>query len=744
MSTSKLKRTVIMNHKDEGIRRTSCRFCQYQCGVKSYVKNRKVVRIEGDPENPIGRGKLCPKATVALDFHNHPDRLNYPLKRVGERGEGRWKRISWKQAMDEIASKIIEIKAEYGVEAVAFMGGSPHEPGDWSAWRWCNLFGTPNIHNQGKNCGEAEYLMECATYGYHTLPMPKPGVTKCVVIWGSNPACSSPILYWQTIREAREKGCKIIVVDPRLTETASTADLWLQLRPGTDGALGLGMINVIIKEGLYDKEFVEKYCLGFDEVKGIAEEYTTGKTEKMTWVPEEKIVEAARSIATLVPSVITWGVAACHLGWAAKSAVQVKCILRAITGNLDIEGGNVLKEPFKNIAWFENQYWDLLLDHPDRRRDTISAEMFPVASVKAYRLFRKAMEKTHPYGYGTPMYMLTYSGINLWTAILEGKPYPVKAIITQGGNPLCSLDARGCYGALKSRNLLLHVGMDFFMTPTLALADYVFPAADWLERSTLAFRWGLVNYYVAGEQSVEPQYERRDDYQFWRELGIRVGQEGQWPKTLDEMYDRFLEPTGKTFDAFSKEKEHWYFPREEYKKYESKGFATFSGKVELVPSILQKLGIDPLPRYVEPPLTPISSPELAREYPLILISGSRLLHYWHSCYREEKRLRRIRPDPLLQIHPKTAEKLGITKGDWVYIETPEGRIRQKAELTDRIDPRVVHADAYWWFPEKPGSEPSLFGVWDSNINAIIPRDPRLFDYAGDYTFRGLLCKVYKE
>ena len=733
-----------MNQKNEEIKRASCRFCQYQCGVKSYVKNGKVVKIEGDPENPIGKGILCPKSTVASDFHNHLDRLNHPLKRVGERGEGKWRRISWNQAMDEIVSKIKEIKAEYGVEAVAFMGGSPHEPGDWAAWRWCNLFGTPNIHNQGKNCGEAEYLMECATYGYHTLPMPKPGVTKCVVIWGSNPACSSPILYWQTIREAREKGCKTIVVDPRLTETASTADLWLQLRPGTDGALGLGMLDVIIKERLYDKKFVEEYCSGFDEIKALAEEYPLSKTEKITWVPEEKIVEAARSIATLTPTVITWGVAACHLGWAAKSAVQAKCILRAVTGNLDIEGGNVLKQPFKNVAWLENQYWDLLLEHPERQRDTISAEMFPMASVRAYRLFRKAMEKVHPHGYGTPMYMLTYSGINLWEGILKGKPYPIKAIITQGGNPLVSLDAKGCYEALKSGNLTLHVGMDFFMTPTLALADYVFPAADWLERPTLQFRWGLQNYYVAGEKSVEPQYERRDDYLFWRELGIRLGQEQYWPETLEKMFDKFLEPSGKTFDKLVHEKEHWYFPKEEYKKYESKGFATFSGKVELLPSILEKIGIDPLPRYVEPARSPMSSPELAKEYPLVLISGSRLLHYWHSCYREEKRLRKVYPDPLVQIHPQTASKLGIKQGDWVFIETPEGKIREKAELTDRIDPRVVHADAYWWFPEKPGNEPSLFGVWDSNINAIIPRDPKLFDYAGDYNFRGLLCKVYKE
>lgn len=733
-----------MKVKEEVIKKTSCGSCLYQCGVKVYVSNGEVVKIDGDEENPLGKGRLCIKAAAALDLHNHSNRLNYPLKRIGERGEGKWEKISWQQAMDEIAVKIKEIRGKYGPEAVAYMGGTVHEPGDWAAWRWCNLFGTPNVHNQGKNCGEAEFLMECATYGYHTRPAPKPGVTRCLVVWGANPSDSAPVTYKPIILGAKEKGAKLIVIDPRLTETASNADLWLQLRPGTDGALGLGMLNVIIRENLYDKEFVEKYCLGFNELKALVEEYPPQKVENITWVPEQKIIEAARSIATLKPSVITFGVAVCHLGRATKSAVQVKAILRAITGNLDIEGGNVLKESFKQLAWFENMYWDRLLEYPQEKRDNVSAAMFPIASVRGYRLFREAMKKVHPHGYAAAIYMLTYSGVNLWSAILEEKPYPVKAVLTQAANPICTLDTKGCYAALKSNNLELHVAMDLFMTPTAMLADYVFPAADWLERPCLSFRWGLVGDYVAGEQPVAPLYERRDDYQFWRELGIRLGQEKDWPETLEKMYDRFLEPTGKTFNEFVHQKEHWYLPGEQYKKYENNGFATFSGKVELLPGILEKLGIDPLPRYEEPPRTPVSAPDLAGEYPLILISGSRLACYWHTCYREQKKLRKAHPDPLVQIHPDTASKLGITNGDWVYIETPEGSIKQKAELTEGIHPRVVHADGYWWYPEKPGEEPSLFGLWDSTINATLFTDSKLLDYAGDYPFRGLLCKVHKE
>jgi thiosulfate reductase/polysulfide reductase chain A len=726
--------------KDVIIKRTSCRNCPYHCGALVHVKNGEIVKIEGDPEHPAGRGRLCVKAAAAIDIHKHPERLNYPLKRVAERGNNKWQEISWVQAMDEIAAKIDEIRRKHGPEAVAFIGGSPHEPGDWAAWRWCNLFGTPNIHNQGKNCGEAEFLAECATYGYQTESTPRPGVTRCCVVWGRNPSSSSPVQTWRAILEAEEKGCKLIVVDPRLTETASKADLWLQLRPGTDGALGLGMLHVIIKESLYDKAFVSKYCLGFDKIKVLVEEYTPAKVEDITWVSADKIIEAARSVATLKPSAISFGVATCHLGGASKSAVQVKAILRALTGNLDIEGGNSLMEPFENLAWFENISWDVLLEHPQRKRDTVSADMFPIASVRGYRLFRDAMKKVHPHGYGAAIYMLTYNGINLWNAILEGKPYAVKAVITQGANPLCSLDTRGCYRALTSENLELHVAMDLFMTPTVMLADYVLPAADWLERSTLNFGWGISNSYVAGERSVAPLYERRDDYQFWCELGKRLGQEKDWPETLEKMFDRFLEPTGKTYEEFLHQKEHWYFPARKYKKYEKNGFATFSGKVELLPSIFERLGIDPLPRYEEPPRSPISTPDLAEDYPLFLISGSRVIYYWHSCYRQQGKLRNAYHDPLLQIHPRTASRMGIADGDWVYVETPEGRIKQKAKLTEGIHPLVVHADGYWWFPEKSGEAPGLFGVWDSNINAIIPTNPKLFDYAGDYVFRGLLCK----
>lgn len=731
--------------KDVTVKRTICGMCQFGCGLRVHVDGNEVVKIEGDPQHPFSKGFICIKGKASLDFHTHPKRINYPLKRVGQRGEDKWERISWQQAMDEIAGKLKDVKGKYGPEAVAAIAGNPHEPGDWALWRWCNLFGTPNYMSQGRNCGVSEFLAECAVYGYTASKVALPGVTKCAVIWGYNPANSNPPVFKRII-QAKRKGMKLIVIDPRLSETASKADLWLQLRPGTDGALALAMLNVIINEELYDKEFVAKWCLGFDELRDYVQEYSPQKGQEITWVPAEKIIEAARLYATLRPATLGWGLATCHMARSGKSGSQAKAILRAITGNLDVEGGDVLDRPPNpaKYAWFENVHWDLLLNHPERNRDNVSADIFPITSVEGYGLFREAMKKVHPMGYGGAMYMLVPSPGYVYRAIVDETPYPIKAIFTQGSNPLAVFaQPKKFYEAYLSNKLALHVVMELFMTPTAQLADYVLPAADWLERPQIRTRWGLTDAYVLGDQSVTPLYDRRDDYQLWHELGIRLGQEEHWPETLEKMFNRFLEPAGITYRELMAKEDHWYIPPPEYKKYEKGGFATYSGKVELTPSIFQKLDLDPLPRYEEPSRSPLRTPELAKEYPLVLISGSRLLTFTHSCFRQVKELRRVHPDPLLTINPQTVAALGLSEGDWAYIETPEGRVKQRIRMDKNIDLRVVHADGYWWYPERPGKVPKLFDIWESNINTIIPDDPEFCDYAGDNYFRALLCRVYK-
>lgn len=722
------------------VRKGTCPVCGTGCHVLVHVTDGKVTRVEADTRSGF-RPRGCVRVAAAVDYHDHPSRLNYPLKRVGGRGEARWQRVPWEQAMDEIAARLAEIRDRYGPEAVAVLGGSPHGPGDPAAWKWCNLWGTPNFMHQGKNCGEAEILAECAIYGYRASRSDVvAGTTRVAVLWGANTADSGAGA-WTSWLEAKSRGTKLVVVDPRPSASAKDADIWVRLRPGTDGALALGMLNVIINEGLYDQEFVARWCLGFEEVRQLVQMYPPSRVAETTGVPEEQIVEVARLYATLHPALLAMGVATCHTGKGALSAVIGKSWLRAITGNLDIEGGNRFGDWPEYTAFLDEINWDSQIYHPLRKKDNVSAHEWPIASVKALALYREAMQRVYPKGYGGAQYFIYPGPHYIWKAILEGDPYPIKAVFDQGTNSLCCLgNGKLIYRALKTDNLELHVSMDHFLTPTGALADYVLPASDSLERSNMSNLWGLSNSYYGREKAVEPLYERRDDYRLWRDLGVRLGQEG-WPDTVEGWFDRLLAPAGVSFKDFSAGQ--GYVPPRTYKRYEQKGFGTFSGKVELVPSIFTRLGYNPLEGFQEPAWGPVSTPDLAKEYPLILIAGSRVRPYTHSSQRQLDKLRQRHPYPLLQIAPETAARLSIAQGDTVYIETPLGTVRQKAQLLEGMHPQVVHADGYWWFPEQPEADPCLFGVWDSNINSIIPDDPEVCDYTGDNLLRALLCRVYK-
>jgi len=322
-------------------------------------------------------------------------------------------------------------------------------------------------------------------------------------------------------------------------------------------------------------------------------------------------------------------------------------------------------------------------------------------------------------------------------------------LITAASNPLViQPNTKLVYKAIK--NLDLHVVQDFWMTPTAEIADYVLPAATWLERSSIFNYDDSVNFIYAGEpmipSRVEGKYERRTDYDLWRGLGIRLGQEEFWPwETLEEALAYRLKPLGFTSVAdFLQKRGGILIPPKEEKKYEKVGFGTPTGKVELYSTILEKLRYDPLPKYQEPVESPISTPELAKDYPFILITGGRIQPYYHSEWRQVDAARKKRPYPIVQINPETAADLGISDGDWVWIETPIGRIRQKCQLFGGILPQVVHAEHGWWYPELPGEEPGLHGVWESNINVVINDEPQYCSsISGSWTLRGLLCKIYR-
>jgi len=724
------------------IKKALCMFCHSNCGILAEVENGRVTKVRGNPDNQLSRGRICLRPSAALEFHYHPDRVNYPLKRKGARGEGKWEQISWDQAVDEIAARLKEFKARHGAETVA-IGRGTYRTYYWPMVRFQNLFGTPNMYNPGQICFCNTWSTHVATYGTFAAArsaMHNPN-SKCVVLWGFNPAESYPLV-WQAIKNLKKQGTKIIAVDPRRTAAAEEADMWLQLRPQTDGALLMGFLNVIINEGLYDKEFVEKWTYGFDKLRERVQEYPLNKVADICWVPAEKIREAARMYAVGGHALMPCGVKLDQLGRNQTQAIRAQCVLRAITGNLDVDGGEpfgISGEILRAIDDNEMELHDALPQ--EQKRKQIGVDRFRLFTWPGYEMLCEP-SKGIPYVWPpTVNESCNAHEPSVWRAILTGNPYPVKALIIQGNNALLqATNTKLVYEALKS--LDLSVVHDYFLTPTAMLADYVLPAADWLERAVVAPVAGMRNFINAGEKIVDPEYERRDDYQFWRELATRLGQESYWPwKTMEEACDYRFKPMGYTFKEVV---EMGGVPgTRELKKYEKHGFATPTRKVELYSTIFEKLGYDPLPNYEEPAESPVSTPELAREYPFVLATGGRIKYFYHSEFRQIGSMRKHHPDPLVQIHPDAAAKLGIGDGDWVYLESRLGRARFKAQLFDGIDPRVVHAEHSWWFPEDPAPEPSLFGVWKSNVNVLLDDDPDHCDQiCGGWPHAGL-CKVYK-
>ncbi len=722
-------------------KRGTCPICGVGCYVTAKISNNRVQTIR--PDRTAGFPADCPRAGQAVEYHDHPDRVNYPMKRVGKRGEGKWERVTWDQALEEIVEKLAAIRDRHGPEALQTMGGSYKGAGDASCWRWSNLWGTPNILYQGKNCGEAELLSEWAVYGDQACigNAAIPGVTKSMILWGVGGSMAFASQR-KNLKAFQAAGGRLIAIDPCRTELTDMADIWLQIRPGTDGALAYAMLNVIIAEKLYDAEFVRDWCQGFDALADMVRPYTPERVAAITWLPAEQITAAARMYATNTPGLIPFGLGTAELGKATTSAVFGKTYLRAICGNLDVMGGAKFGDPPTNTRFREEMHWDTLINHPLRTRDNISAETYPIASVKGLKAYRKAMAKVHPLGVGPAIYNMVIAPSALPTAILEGKPYPIKALILQAGNPLVSLtDARRLHQAMLSDELELSVNMDHWMTPCGELADYVLPASDGLERPLLSNMWGFADSHSASRRTVDPLYERRDDYQLWRELGNRLGQQGMWPDTMEEWFDDILAPSGISHGELADRDMPWVMQQPSYKRYEQQGFATASGKVELSSDLLAELGYDPIPDYEEPAWSPERSPELFEKFPLIMSTGNSLKWYYRSQHKHLAQMRKQHPYALLTIHPDTARGLGIEAGEAVWVETPMGRIQQKAHFDPNMHPKVVHADSHMWYPEREAEGDAHYGVWESNINAILPDGEAYTDYAGDNYMRGLICKV---
>lgn len=728
------------------ISKVVCMQCHNACRLAVTVDEDRLISVEPDMDFPGMKSsypvtKGCPRRRHVIEYFYHPARLNHPLKRVGKRGENRWQEVSWQDAFSEIGGRMRRIVEEHGPEAIATTSGTGRTH-DEMRQRFFNLLGSPNHTGAGQICYGPFCVLSNILFGWRVFPVVRPN-TQCVLLWGGGGPRYWDV-FWKAAQNARkEDRAKIIVIDPRGIDSARNADLWLQIRPGTDTALALGMINHIIQQGLFDEGFVKSWCHGFDKLRERAAHYPLDRVSKITWIPEADIRQAAEWYATLKPGVTNHGMGLEHQANSIE-ALHAHFALAAICGNVDVKGGDIFTTPYPGIVHEQEVAAHERLSS-EQIEKTLGMDRFRLLSRKGFDLAQENLSRVWGNeANARSSYEAFAHGPTIYRAVLTGKPYPVRGMITLSSNPMVTVpNTKLVYEALKS--LDLYVTVDFFMTPSAQLADYVLPATTYLERPWIWAYSGIVGSERAMPKTLAGQYDRRDDYDIWRELGLQMGQEADWPwETLEEHYDYRLAPIGVTFAEFMKEG-GFLSSRKEYRRYESLGFATQTGKLELYSKVLEKLGYDPLPEFSEPPESPLSRPDLAKDFPLILITGGRHLPYYHSEHRQNASLRKMHPDPIMQINPDKAKELNIEDGDWVWIESPRGRVKQKCQTLEGIDPRVVHAQHGWWFPEDEGAEPALHGVWKSNINVLTDDSPDVCNpISGGWPLRALLCRVYKQ
>lgn len=698
----------------EQIIRSVCRVCHGGCGVFVHVKDGKVVKVKGDPASPMNKGWMCVKGINSPEIANHPDRLRKPLRRKKGRGDGEWEELSWDIALGEIAEKLSRFRQESGPESIALGQGTGRHH-YMHVVRFANALGTPNWYEPGlAQCFIPRITVSNLTYGgfvvgdYYGDTLPK-----CILFWGHNPLITGPDGELAvSVKRALDSGCKAIAIDPRMTETAKRCNLWLAVRPGTDAAMALAMIHIIINESLYDKDFVEKWTFGFDELKKHVEPFTPKWAEGITTVPASRIAEAARLYALNKPAILEWGLGI-EQNHNSLQTVRAIAILRALTGNLDIPGGDILG---MNIIRSYPTLKDKLPEGAAKKR--LGGETYKLLG--GWRAF---MPSAH-----IPA---------LFKAMRTGEPYKIRALLVFGNNTLTTVaNSKEVYESLKALELL--VVTDLFMTPTAAMADYVLPAAFWTEvNQVIGYPLVAENMVMAQPKLVQTGDCRQDEW-IMDELSKRLDLPGS-SEDLEQVMNYQLEPLGITFDELKKRA--FVFPEHEYKRYEKHGFRTPSRKVELYSKSLQRLGYAPLPTFNEPPESPVSAPEAAKDFPYILITGGRRLEFFHSEHRQIESLRKLRPDPLVEMHSRVAKERGIENGDWVRVSSPRGSIRMRALITDDMHPDVISVEHGWWFPEKKGPD---YGVWESNANVLTNNAPPYDPAFGSYQLRGLLCKVEKE
>lgn len=669
---------------------TICGLCHTNCGLKIKVKDGRIDKIRGNPDHPVNSGALCVKGPAISELVYAPDRLKHPLRKT----RGGFKKISWNEALDRVAEKLGEIKHRYGAHSLLRYAGAPVTQATLDSFtQFMAAFGSPNYTGPGHLCSLPRRLGLHLVYGGRTDPDYEN--TRCMLIWAANPKSSMRPAerftygrFNRVIPEAKKRGATLIVIDPRRIDIARHADMFVQIKPGTDAALALSMLHVIITEKLFDKEFVEKWTIGFDELAKHVRSRTPDWAEKITGISAERIQDLARVFATTKPALIREG-----NGFDQHSnvvdSVRLTAILTAITGNLDVQGGNVL---------------------------------FPMPKLSPYPTVQP--ETTPPGKDLYPLFPKTFPA--MIDAILSGKPYQPRAMMVYRGNPvLVNANESKVRHALNKLEFL--VVSELFMTATAELADIVLPDASPMERNGYQPCSSYNGGFVALRQKViEPLGESRPVFEVEYELARRLGLEHLYPwKTTEDWIDYKLKASGISLMDLKSNPIKYVTPPLTYRKYLQKGFDTPSGKVEFYSQNLETRGLNPLPVYREPDVSP------SDRYPL---NGTtrRQAAYVHTQFRNLPSLRKREPDSRVRIHPRDAKDRGIENNSDTLVESPQGSICVKAKVTREMQPGLVIIDFGWGNP----------GDGSANVN-VLTSDEERDPFTAATPNRRFVCEVRK-
>ncbi|MCL1828558.1 MAG: molybdopterin-dependent oxidoreductase [Oscillospiraceae bacterium] len=727
--------------------------CHGGCGAKLYIKDDKVVKVEGDESHPWSCGRACSRLLAMTQYMYHKDRILYPMKRVGARGEGKFERISWDEAYGTVEQKFNDIKERFGPEAVIFCQGTGRDIGGSISFL-CYAFGSPNwcqLGLAGQSCYTPRLgamsmvqgdpcVADCSQFFEKRFDDKRFELPKYIVVWGQNPGVGCPDAFMGTwVVDCMKRGTKIICIDPRWTYFASRAEHFLQIRPGTDGALALGMLNVIIENGWHDKEFVDKWCHGFDKLSERVKEYPLSKVSAITGIPENVIFEATKAYALNRPSSIHWGlpIDMCPEG---TTAAQAIADLWCITGNLDVPGGNVIARPAFGLTQYPYDTHQMKAMYGDDIMDKINSKRCGAGEYKYLANFR---------GWAQPDVAVQQ--------MIDGKPYPIKAAWIQTTNMLGgqAADLNKHYRALM--NMDFNVVVDSFHNPTtMAIADLILPVATFAEKESWR-AWYVPLQLIRPAVSVG---ECKSDWEINLELARRFNPKFKEKYPSFQSYvDERMKSSGHTYKELSEKHDGWIFPDPEdmkdcsvpYKRYErgalrpdgKPGFRTPTGKVELYTTMHEQFGIDPLPFYVEPPESELATPELFKKYPLVMVTGRRSPMFFHSEHRMIPWLRVCDPDPIVEVNPDLLKEKGICDGDWVWVENDRGRIRRKVKANYCMDKKCVSVPHGWWLPETDGPAPDFYKSWEINCNLLTPVDTQSSSGYGGGAYKTTLCRIRK-